>query len=74
MEAAADGGFENLRVIAACCGADVSLNGLKYGWPVALGRFFLEAVNPNVAGISEQALQQLGDALGAPVRQVQVHV
>ncbi len=74
MEVAAESGFENLRVIAACCGADVSLNELRYGWPVAFGRFFLEAANPNVAGISEQALQQLGDAVGGPMRQIQVHV
>ena len=74
MDVAASSGFENLQIRAACCGADVSLNGLKYGWPVAFGRFFLEARNPNVTGLSSEALLELGQALGGPVRQIQVHV
>lgn len=74
MDVAAESGFENLHAQAACCGADVSLNDLKYGWPVAFGRFFLEAVNPNAAGLSEQALHELGEALGGPLRQIRVHV
>jgi len=51
MEAAAKSQFKNLRCVAVCCNATVSLNGLKYLWPAAFGSFVLEAMNPNLRNL-----------------------
>ena len=66
-------GFPSLLVNAPCCGASVSLNDLRYGWPVAFGRFVLDAMNPNVASLSER-IDQLEQVLGCQVREIQRHL
>lgn len=74
MSAAAEEGFENLTVRAKCCRTDVGLNDLRYGWPVAFGRYVLEAANPLADGLSQNALDELGRLLGSPVREIKCHV
>ncbi|WP_416758819.1 hypothetical protein ACNI65_19625 [Roseateles sp. So40a] len=74
MSSAAEHGFENLNVQAGCCGSQVGLDELHYGWPVAFGRFVLEVANPTVRGMSEEQLNELGSILGCPVREVQCRV
>ena len=74
MSAAAEEGFENLTVQVECCRTAVGLNDLRYGWPVAFGRYVLEAANRRADGISQDALDELGRLLGSPVRQVKCHV
>jgi hypothetical protein len=75
MDAAApEGHFESLQVRAGCCGANVSLNELTYAWPVAFGRFVLEAMNPGAGAISAQDRERIGAALGCPVLDVQAHI
>jgi len=66
--------FAALAAHAPCCGATVSLNELKYVWPVAFGRFVLEAANPFSKGLSAPQLEELGAVLGSPVREIPVHL
>ena len=74
MSAAAEQDFSSLDVVAGCCGTTVSLNELKYVWPVAFGRFALDAMNPNVERLLPAQLEQLGAAMGCPVREVLQHL
>jgi len=66
--------FASLATQAQCCGAVVSLNELRYGWPAAFGRFVLEAMNPCVAKLSTLQVERLGATLGCSVREIQVHL
>lgn len=74
MSSAAGGNFESLEATAQCCSAKVSLNELRYVWPVAFGRFVLEAENPNSSGLSAQQLIELGRAIGCAVREVPARI
>jgi len=74
MCAAAETQFRQLMTIAPCCGAEVSLNGLDYGWAVAFGSFFLEAFNPQAPGLTETQLHSLSSSLGCEMREVKVHL
>lgn len=70
MDAAHKCQFSSLLLIAPCCGEQLSLNDLTYGWPVAFGRFFLEARNPERAAITTDEIQRLGLALGCELREI----
>jgi hypothetical protein len=61
--------LRELAAVAACCGASVSLDRLVFGWPVAFGRFALEARNPGLgpAGLSAEQLAAVGSAIGCPL-------
>jgi len=74
MSAAAERDFEDLTVRAGCCQARVGLDELRYGWPIAFGRFVLEAVNPATPEMTEDQLSELGSLLGCPVREVRCRV
>ena len=74
MESAYESGFRSLLTTAACCGARVSLNDLRYPWAAALGRFVLEAMNPNVRDLPPAEEEQLQAALGCDLRKVWVHI
>jgi hypothetical protein len=74
MDVAAESKFRDLNTSTRCCGANVSLNDLDYRWPVAFGRFVLEAFNPNAAGLSAAQLHVLSTALGCELREVKVHI
>jgi hypothetical protein len=52
----------------------VSLNELRYVWPVAFASFVLEAVNPFSMGLSAPQLEKLAGALGCPVREIPAHL
>jgi hypothetical protein len=67
-------GFTNLTVTVPCCGAEVSLNDLRYDWPCGFARFELEAWNPNRDWLTADELAQLAAALGCDVRQVLAHI
>ena len=65
--------FANLDLRARCCGALVDLNGLRYRWPVAFGRYVLEC-EPFAPELPTQAqVDRLGAALGCPLRLVPAH-
>jgi len=74
MESAYESGFRSLLTTAACCGARLSLNDLRYPWAAAFGRFVLEAMNPNVRDLPPAEEEQLRAALGCDLRKVWVHI
>ena len=74
MSTAAESRFTNLNVRTPCCDGNTSLDKLNYQWPVAFGRFVLEAGNPNSTGLSAAQLQKLSVVLGSPLREVAAHV
>ncbi|MCM5555295.1 hypothetical protein [Pleomorphomonas sp. NRK KF1] len=75
MEASFASGFTELDLVAPCCGAHVSLNELRYGWPAAFGRFALEALNPLLMeDTTEDQDRRIGDCLGKPVRKIWVRL
>jgi len=74
MSTSAETDFTNLAVRAPCCHTTASLNELRYVWPAAFGRYVLEAMNPNVQGLSEQQSELLSSALGCSVREIPVHI
>lgn len=66
--------FQTLRVRTPCCGASVSLNEMRYGWPVAFGRFSIEARNPDACDLSQDQVLQIERVLGHAVRVVVARV
>jgi len=74
MSTAAETKFTSLAVHAPCCHATASLNEMRYVWPAAFGRYVLEAMNPNVKGLSVQQSELLSAALGCSVREIPVHI
>ena len=74
MSEAAEAGFASLKVRARCCGEEVSLNELRYGWPVAFASFCLEVRNPWLQGLAPEQLQELRTKLGCEVREIKAHV
>ena len=74
MTAAAQQGFTQLRVRAACCGALLSLNDLCYPWAAGFARFVIELVNPNIAELTADELDLLSATLGCELRRIWVHL
>lgn len=74
MDHAAGTQFESLSAVTACCGARTSLNDLRYVWPAGFASFVLEAMNPNIARISEEQLRKLSISLGCPLVEIPVHI
>jgi len=74
MSAASDSGFADLAVITGCCGAELSLNELRYVWPAAFASFVLEAMNPGVQDLSPAQEQQLTATLGCKLTKIWVHI
>lgn len=74
LDVAQEEGFENLVKVAGCCGAEVSLNELRYIWPAAFGRFALVAMNPNVENLAANQQAELEGELGCQLRTVWAHL
>jgi hypothetical protein len=74
MSAAAEANFTNLTTVAPCCSGQVSLNELNYNWPCAIGRYVLEAMNPNQRGLAPEQAKLLAIQLGCDIREVPVHL
>jgi hypothetical protein len=74
MEQASEAEFNNLQCVAQCCGASVSLNGLRYLWPAAFGSYVLEAMNPDSKGLSPRELNQLQEVLGCELVEIPLHL
>jgi hypothetical protein len=68
--------FRKLTAVTPCCGADVLLDELKFGWPVGFARFVLEAKNPRLASGAwrESAHLALERALGCSLRLIWRHL
>jgi hypothetical protein len=80
---APDGTLVNVGVVTAlasldtttpCCRIGISLEDLQYDFPVGFGMFVLEALNPNVKGLSPDALTELEKAVGTSLRQIWTHL
>jgi hypothetical protein len=74
VDQAASSHFDNLTVVAPCCGAATSLDELDYVWPAAFGQFVLEAMNPNVRDTTPEQDAELAKVLGTPFRKVWLHI
>nr|WP_315481723.1 hypothetical protein [uncultured Undibacterium sp.] len=74
MDQAAESQFRSLTFIAPCCGAEVSLNNLKFIWPAAFGSFVLEAMNPRSKNLSSEQFTLLESTLECSLREVAVHL
>ncbi len=62
--------FADLSVRTPCCQRATSLNDLVYMWPVAFGRFALEAANPGRPTLSDEERAAVEQALGSQLRVV----
>ena len=74
VSAATSAGVSSLATQALCCGTSLQLNELKYGWPVAFGRFVLDVLNPNALGLAPEQLAQLSAQLGCQLLTVHARV
>ena len=83
MQAAWESGMSQRRYALPCCGSIVALEDLAYSWPVAFGRFSVNAWNPQLdwfhpdhqLGDHETALiADLAAALGTPVKAFWAHI
>jgi hypothetical protein len=74
MDSAHAGGFSNLLCVAGCCGAEVSLNEMRYLWPAAFGSFALVAMNPDIRSLSVAQQDQIEKQLGCALRAVWTHL
>jgi hypothetical protein len=74
MDQAAESEFEDLGVVATCCGGTTNLNALIYQPAAAFARFTLVATNPGVGKLGPEALIPVEAALGCAVRVVRQRV
>ncbi|GBF58863.1 hypothetical protein PbB2_02552 [Candidatus Phycosocius bacilliformis] len=70
MDRAAENEFEDLAVVAACCGGQTNLNALIYQPAASFGCFALVATNAGVGKLAPEALVPIEAALGCAVRVV----
>ncbi|MCS0581664.1 hypothetical protein NX784_08670 [Massilia pinisoli] len=70
MDAAWQSQFACLDVRAQCCGNQVSLNELRYGWPVAFGKFVLEVRNAGIPRLQPEQLARLESILGCGLKEI----
>ena len=67
--------FDSMDVLVPCCGAVVSLDSLRYDWPVGFARFEVSAMNPTRAKyeLDAEELADVAALLGHPVAQILAH-
>ncbi|WP_431222890.1 hypothetical protein ACQ86O_22260 [Serratia sp. L9] len=73
VDKSCEGAFQDLLVVTPCCGTQVSLNNLHYGWPVAFACFVLEAEDPD-RDLQPDQTEQLTQILGCKLRKVWAHI
>ena len=62
-------GFDDLSIVAPCCGAATSLDRLRYDWPAGFGRFSLDVREPGVTwfiprrDVPNEAIELLADLI-----------
>lgn len=64
--------FEQLSFKTPCCSAEVSLNDLKYSWPVGFSKFSISVMNPQDE-LDEAALEDLQIILRTALRVIWAH-
>lgn len=67
--------LDSMDVSVPCCGAVVSLDSLRYDWPVGFARFEVSAMNPTRAKyeLDAEELADVAALLGHPVAQILAH-
>lgn len=70
---AGENGFLDLSVTLPCCGAESSLNELKYHFPCGFSRSVITIYNPEKM-ISEELLKEIGRIAGIPVKVIHSHL
>ena len=65
--------FAQLDIRMPCCGADTSLNDLRYESPAGFARFVLEARNPGIRDLPTEQRARLEDILATPLRMIWAH-
>jgi len=74
LEKASESSFADLSVHAPCCAARIDLNDMKFGWPAAFGRFFLEIANPSNSTLAPELHAQVEQAVDCKLRTVVAHL
>lgn len=67
-------GFAMSDYSTPCCGVSCNLNSLVYDWPQGFARFSLQAMNPNIGNLQDEACVELAAALGLPIRVIYRHI
>ncbi|MBK4216231.1 hypothetical protein JJJ17_09870 [Paracoccus caeni] len=67
-------GFRMQADALPCCGASATVAQLDYVWPVAFGRFAVEAANPAIGELTTEQVMALEAALGCPLIVVYRHL
>lgn len=66
--------FPLAPVVLPCCKAQKTLAQLNYDWPQGVSRFSIEAMNPNIADLSEQQIREFESVLGCRIRKIWQHL
>lgn len=74
MDEEAEAGFPIRIASLPCCGAEGSLQTLRYDWPQGFARFSVEAMNPGIPDVSPERMIDFEGALGCPVRKILQHI
>ncbi|WP_313586227.1 hypothetical protein [Aquidulcibacter sp.] len=74
MDQAAETEFEDLTVVATCCGGATTLNALLYQPAAAFARFTLVATNARVETLAVESFVPVEAALGCALRMVRQRV
>lgn len=69
-----DNGFKLDEYTVPCCGAAHTLHDLSYDWPQGMGRFSLEAMNPNIGELNEELKKELEGLLNTKIRVIYQHL
>lgn len=67
-------GFALRRYALPCCGAEQSLNELRYEWPQGFARFRLKAMNPDVGDLTGEQMREFEAMLGCRLQKILRHM
>jgi len=74
MENEAEDGYPLSLIDMPCCAAKHRMDELRYDWPQGFARFSIEAMNPDIADLSEKDLSEFESLLGCKVRKILRHI
>ncbi len=74
MEEEAEAGYPLRLIELPCCRAKHTVADLKYDWPQGFAKFGVEAMNPDIADLSEENLKEFERLLGCNVRKILQHI
>jgi hypothetical protein len=74
MDAASATRFTALDMPAPCCGTSVSLNDLRYQWPMGFARWEISARSPDRRALTDAEIRGLEHAVGHSLRQIWQHI